>query len=465
MKIELAKNEIIHFIGIGGIGMSGLSLIMKGKKFKVQGSDITLNKNIERLKKEKIKIFIGHKKQHIKNATIVVVSSAIKKNNPELLEAKRKNLPIIKRGRMLAHIVSLTKNIVVAGSHGKTTTTSLVASIFQKTKLDPTIINGGVINSLKSSAKLGKSDWSILEADESDGSFVHIPPTYSIITNIDREHMDFYKTVDDLKKYFSEFLNKIPSFGKSFICIDDKINKELIKSIKSKNFYTYGKNIKSNFLIKNIIQKKEMTKFDLIVNLPNKKKQIIKNIKIPLIGIHNIRNSVAAAAVALTVGITINDIKNGLLRFNGVQRRFNKIFSLNGVDFYDDYAHHPTEIKMTLDGVKKVYKDYEKVCVFQPHRISRLRDLRKEFSFSFQNADIVILCPVYLAGEKIKLGFSYLKFAKEIIKNSKVRLFLIKDNFQLAKFIKKNIYGKKIVIGMGAGTISNWMRELPKLIK
>ena len=465
MKIELAKNEIIHFIGIGGIGMSGLSLIMKRKEFKVQGSDITLNKNIERLKKEKIKIFIGHKKQHIKNATIIVISSAIKKNNPELLEAKRKNLPIIKRGKMLAHIVSLTKNIVVAGSHGKTTTTSLVASIFQKTKLDPTIINGGVINSLKSSAKLGKSDWSILEADESDGSFVHIPPTYSIITNIDREHMDFYKTIDDLKKYFSEFINKIPSFGKSFICIDDKINKELIKDIKSKNFYTYGKNIKSNFLIKNIIQKKEMSQFDLIVNLPNKKKQIIKNIKIPLIGIHNIRNSVAAAAVALTVGITINDIKNGLLRFNGVQRRFNKIFSLNGVDFYDDYAHHPTEIKMTLDGVKKVYKDYEKVCVFQPHRISRLRDLRREFSFSFQNADIVILCPVYLAGEKIKLGFSYLKFAKEIIKNSKVRLFLIKDNLQLAKFIKKNIYGKKIVIGMGAGTISNWMRELPELMK
>ena len=465
MKIELAKNEIIHFIGIGGIGMSGLSLIMKGKEFKVQGSDITLNKNIERLKKEKIRIFIGHKKQHIKNATIVVVSSAIKKNNPELLEAKRKNLPIIKRGRMLAHIVSLTKNIVVAGSHGKTTTTSLVASIFQKTNLDPTIINGGVINSLKSSAKLGKSDWSILEADESDGSFVHIPPTYSIVTNIDREHMDFYKTIDDLKKNFSEFINKIPSFGKSFICIDDKINKELIKSIKSKNYYTYGKNIKSNFLIKNIIQKREMTQFDLIVNLPNKKKQIVKSIKIPLIGIHNIRNSVAAAAVALTVGITINDIKDGLLKFNGVQRRFNKIFSLNGVDFYDDYAHHPTEIKMTLDGVEKVYKDYEKVCVFQPHRISRLRDLRKEFSFSFQNADMVILCPVYLAGEKIKLGFSYLKFAKEIIKNSKVRLFLIKDNIQLAKFVKKNIYGKKIVIGMGAGTISNWMRELPKLMK
>ncbi len=465
MKIELAKNEVIHFIGIGGIGMSGLSLIMKGKEFKVQGSDIVLNKNIERLKKEKVKIFIGHKKQHIKNATIVVVSSAIKKNNPELLEAKRKNLPIIKRGKMLAHIVSLTKNIVVAGSHGKTTTTSLVASIFQKTTLDPTIINGGVINSLKSSAKLGKSDWSILEADESDGSFVHIPPTYSVITNIDREHMDFYKTIGDLKKSFNEFIKKVPSFGKSFICIDDQINRELIKNIKNKNFYTYGKNLKSNFLIKNIFQKKEMTKFDLVVNLPNKKKQIIKNIKIPLIGIHNIRNSVAAAAVALTVGITIKDIKDGLLRFKGVQRRFNKIFKFNDVNFYDDYAHHPTEIRMVLDGTKKVFKGYEKVCVFQPHRISRLRDLRREFSFSFYNADIVILCPIYAAGEKMKLGFSYLKFAEEIIKNSKVKLFLVKDNIQLAKFIKKNIYGKKIVIGMGAGTISNWMRELPELMK
>ena len=465
MKIELAKNEIIHFIGIGGIGMSGLSLIMKGKGFKVQGSDIASNKNIERLKKEKIKIFIGHKKQHIKNATIVVISSAIKKNNSELIEAKKKNLPIIKRGRMLAHIVSLMKNIVVAGSHGKTTTTSLIASIFQKTSLDPTIINGGVINSLNSSAKLGKSDWSILEADESDGSFVHIPPTYSIITNIDREHMDFYKTVNDLKKSFNEFIEKVPSFGKSFICIDDKINRELINNGKNKNFYTYGRNLKSNFLIRNINQKKEITAFDLVVNLPNKKKQIIKKIKIPLLGIHNIRNAVAAAAVALTVGITIKDIKNGLLRFKGVQRRFNKIFTFNDVNFYDDYAHHPTEIKMVLDGVNEVYKDYKKVCVFQPHRISRLRDLRKEFSFAFQKADIVILCPVYLAGEKIKLPFSYLKFAKEIIKNSKVKLFLIKDNIQLAKFIKRNIYGKKMVIGMGAGTISNWMRKLPELMK
>ena len=464
MKIELARNEIIHFVGIGGIGMSGLSLIMKGKGFKVQGSDILPNKNIERLKKEKIKIFIGHKKQNLRNATIVVVSSAIKKSNPELLEAKRKNLPIIKRGKMLAHIVTLMKNIVVVGSHGKTTTTSLITSIFQKTKIDPTIINGGVINSIKSSAKLGKSDWSILEADESDGSFVHIPPTYSIITNIDREHMDYYKTMDALKNYFIQFLDKVPSFGKSFICIDDKMNVELIKNLKTKNFYTYGNNLKSNFLIKNIRQNKRFTDFDLLINLPNKKKKNIKKIRIPLLGIHNVRNSVAAIAVALAVGISIPDIKRGLLNFEGVQRRFNKIFTYNGIDFYDDYAHHPTEIKEVLDGVKKVYDGYDKVCIFQPHRISRLKDLRKEFSFSFQNADIVVLCPIYTAGEKMKLGFDYTRFAKEIIKNSKVKLFMVNNNLQLAKFLKKNMYGKKIVIGMGAGTISNWMRSLPKLI-
>ena len=464
MKIELAKNEIIHFVGIGGIGMSGLSLIMKGKGFKVQGSDLYLNKNIERLKREKIKVFLGQKKQNLKKATILVISSAIKNNNPEIIEAKRKNLPIITRGEMLAHIVSLMKNIVVVGSHGKTTTTSLIASIFQKTKLDPTVINGGVINSIKSTAKLGKSDWSILEADESDGSFVHIPPTYSIITNIDREHMDFYKSIEELKSYFVQFIEKVPSFGKSFICLDDEINHDLVKKLKNKNFYTYGTNLKSNFLIKNIKQSKSLSEFDLQVKVPNKKKIVIKKIRIPLFGTHNIRNAVAAAAVAITIGISVYDIKRGLLNFKGVQRRFNKIFSYNNIDFYDDYAHHPTEIKVVLDGVKKVFVGYEKVCIFQPHRITRLKDLRKQFSFAFKDSDIVILCPIYTAGEKIKLGFDYLNFAKEIIKNSKVKLFVINNNNELARFLKKNMYGKKIVIGMGAGSISNWIRKLPELM-
>ena len=273
MKIELAKTEIIHFVGIGGIGMSGLANIMRGLGFKVQGSDINLSKNIERLKKNKIKVYVGHNKKNISNSTILVISSAIKNSNPEVIFAKKKQLPIYKRGDMLAHIVSLLKrNIVVAGSHGKTTTTSLISAIFSKTKFDPTIINGGVLNSFNNSAKLGKGDWCILESDESDGSFVKLSPTYSIITNVDQEHMDYYKNMYSLKELFIKFIEKTPSFGKSFICLDDKNNKEIIKKIKIKNFYTYGADKNSQFGIKNTLQSKKFSKFDIKINLPGKKK-------------------------------------------------------------------------------------------------------------------------------------------------------------------------------------------------
>jgi len=234
--------------------------------------------------------------------------------------------------------------------------------------------------------------------------------------------------------------------------------------IKIKNFYTYGINPKSQFHINNIKQVKEFSEYDLAIKLPGKKNININKIRIPLLGIHNIRNSTAATAVALTIGISKNVIKNGLKDFKGVQRRFNKIFSYRETNFYDDYAHHPTEIKEVLNGVRAAYKKEEVICVFQPHRISRLKDLKKEFSLSFKKADTVILCPVYAAGEKIKLGFNYNKFAKDIIKNSKVKLFMVNNQYELAKLIKNIVYGKKIVVGMGAGTISAWMRELQNLI-
>jgi UDP-N-acetylmuramate--alanine ligase len=465
MKIKLAKSELIHFVGIGGIGMSGLALIMKELGFKVQGSDISNNKNIERVKKGKIKVFIGHKKQNINKSTILVISSAIKKNNPELLFAKKRKIPIYKRGDMLANVVSLMKNVVVAGSHGKTTTTSLISNIFTHAKIDPTVINGGVLNSFSGSAKLGKSDWCILESDESDGSFTKIPPTYSIVTNIDKEHLDYYKSLEVLKKNFINFIEKTPSFGKAFICLDDKNNMDVIKKISNLNYNTYGINKLSNFKILNISQKESYSKFDIKINLPGTKKNFVINIKIPLIGLHNIRNSTAATAVAFSVGIPVKIIKKGLEKFSGVQRRFTKIFSFQNVTFFDDYAHHPTEITEVLDGVREVYRDKEIICVFQPHRISRLKNLHKEFSKSFKKANTVILCPIYSAGENIKLGFSYNGFAKKIIKNSKVKLIQINNNLDLIKYVKQNIYGDKIVIGMGAGSISNWIRDLPKHIK
>ena len=464
MKIKLAKSEVIHFVGIGGIGMSGLALVMRRMGFKVQGSDINSNKNIERLKKNGIKVFIGHKKKNIYSSTILVISSAVKKNNIEFISAQKKNLPIYKRGDMLGHITSLTKNIVVVGSHGKTTTTSLVASILSSTNLDPTIINGGVLKSFNNSARLGKSNWSIVELDESDGSFLKVQPTYSIITNIDREHMDYYKSMDKLLSLFGEYIDRVPSFGKSFICIDDKNNSKLIKSLKIKNYNSYGIHKSSNFRISRPIQTRKWSSFDLIIDLPGKKTFSINNIKVPLIGLHNIRNATASVAVAVSLGIPINKIKDGLKTFKGVQRRFNKIFDYKGVSFFDDYAHHPTEIREVLSGVKTAYSSEKIVCIFQPHRISRLNDLKSEFSKCFNQADEVILCPIFTAGENIKLKFDYESFAKEISHQSKVQIYLVQDKNNLAKFIKQNIYGNKIVIGMGAGSISNWLKELPEVI-
>ncbi len=462
MKIDLGKNELIHFVGIGGIGMSGLALIMNGLGYKVQGSDIADNKNIERLSEKKIRVFLKHKKENIKKTTILVISSAIRKNNPELLEATKKKLPIYTRGDMLGHIVSFMRNVVVTGSHGKTTTTSLVSNIFTSGNLDPTIINGGVLNSFGNSAKLGKSNWCVTESDESDGSFLKIPFIYSIVTNLDSEHLDFYKNIKNLKKSFLKFIGQIPSIGKGFICIDDKNLNSLCKKSKNKNFYTYGINKNSNFQIVNIKQKLGFSSFDIKINIPSKKK-LIKELKLPMIGIHNISNATAAVALAFTIGIPEKYIKLGLKNFKGVQRRFSHIIDYNNVSFYDDYAHHPTEISSVLSGVKSVYRNKEIICVFQPHRISRVKNLKNEFSRCFKMANTVLLCPIYKANEKLKLNFTYNSFAKSIIKNSKVRLIQIEDQFQLIRFIKQNSFGNKIYIGMGAGSISNWMRNLKNI--
>ena len=462
MKINLGKNELIHFVGIGGIGMSGLALIMNGLGYKVQGSDIAANRNIERLKEKKIRVFFNHKKENIKKTTVLVISSAIKKNNPELIEAVKKNLPVYTRGDMLGHIVSFMRNVVITGSHGKTTTTSLVSSIFTAANLDPTIINGGVLNSFGNSAKLGKSNWCVTESDESDGSFLKIPFTYSIVTNLDSEHLDFYKNINNLKKSFIKFIKKIPSVGKGFMCYDDENLKKVLKKSANKNFYTYGKNKKSNFQIINIKQKVNFSMFDIKINIPSKKK-IIKRIKLPMIGIHNIQNAAAAVSLAFTIGLSEKYIKLGLYNFKGVQRRFSHIFNHNNIGFYDDYAHHPTEIRSVLNGVRKVYKNKEIVCIFQPHRISRVINLKKEFSKCFKMADTVLLCPIYTANEKLRLNFTYDSFAKLIIKNSNVKLVQVDDELQLQRFIKQNAFGEKIYIGMGAGSISNWMKNLDNI--
>ena len=456
-KINLGQKDLIHLIGIGGIGMSGLAQIMKNMGFRIQGSDQHKNKNTNNCAKLGIKVFIGHAQSNVKKATILVKSTAIKNNNPEIKYAKKNKIPIYSRAEVLADAVSQKKNIIITGSHGKTTTTSLVAKILSDQKLDPTIINGGVINSLKSNAKLGKGDWAILEADESDGSFLKLPINYSIVTNVDYEHLDYYKKYKNLENSFVEFINKTPPTGKAIICLDNKNVRKILKKIKNKNILTYGENINANYVITKIKYNLDNTSFNLSFKDREKKRKLIKNINVKLLGKHNVLNATAAFIVCLNLGADQNIIKKSLKNFSGVQRRMTKVFSKNKNDFYDDYAHHPTEISSILEGVSNVYNKRKIISIFEPHRYSRVLSLKKEFSKCFLKSDMVIICPLYSAGEKKDSKFNLINFANSISKNSKTQIIIVKTELELIKYFRRNLTSNEIIIGMGAGSISKWM--------
>ena len=459
-KIQIGKKEIVHFIGIGGIGMSGLAQIMKTMGFNVQGSDISENKNTDNCKKLGIKILKGHSAKNISNATIVVKSSAIKKNNIELHHTRKKKIPSYDRVEMLANIIDLKKNIIITGSHGKTTTTSLVAKIISAARLDPTIINGGVINSLKNNAKLGKGDWAIVEADESDGSFLKVPINYSIVTNVDKEHLDFYKSFNNLISAFLTFIEKTPPIGKCFLCLDDIYIKKIIRKLKTKNYFTYGFDKKANYQICNTKYSIGRTKFDIKVKNNASKIFYIRNISLNLIGKYNVLNASAAVSLCLNLGLKTKIIKKALKNFSGVERRLTKVFKKNNVEFYDDYAHHPTEIKSVLEAVKKVTPKRKIITIFQPHRYSRLRTLKSEFTKCFKDTDQLILCPVYAAGEVIDKKFNPINFAKLISKFSKAQVIIVENELDITKYLRKNLINDEVVIGMGAGSISKWMYNL-----
>ena len=460
MQLNINKKDKIHLIGIGGIGMSGIAIILKKMGYDIQGSDISKkNKNLANLKKNKVKLFYRHKKENINHANIVVISSAINKSNAELKAALKKKILVIKRADMLAHIISLKKNIVISGSHGKTTITSLVSSILKDANFKPTIVNGGIINSLKTNATLGEGDWSVIEADESDGSFLKFNNTIAIASNIDREHMDYYKSFKNLQNQFDMFLDRTPLFGKNIICLDDLNLKSIKKKSLKNNFLTYGFDSKANFIPKNIVCKNMKIYFDLKVNL--KKKFIIKNITLNLIGKHNVLNATAALIAGITLGISIKKIKKTLESFLGVQRRLTCVFKDKNKLIFDDYAHHPTEIAAVLEACKSNFSKQKIISIFQPHRFSRVKSLYKEFTKCFLKSDLVILCPIYAAGEK-KEKFDLEKFAKKISYNSQNEVIIIRNEENLKTFLKNNICKKEVIIAMGAGSISQWIRNISK---
>ena len=451
---------IIHFIGIGGIGMSGIAEILCNLGYKISGSDINKSSNVNRLIEMGIKVHIGQRAENIKNVSIIVISSAIPEDNVELVAGALNKIPIVRRADMLAELMRFKKSISVGGSHGKTTTTSFISSLLEGAKLDPTVVNGGIIEAYGTNARLGKSDWMIVEADESDGTFIKLPSTYVVITNIDREHIDFYKTFDNLNRAFRNFVENIPFYGVAFVCIDSPDTENLCKDIKYRKLITYGFNRKSDLMISNVKVKNYLTYFDITINKSNlSKKKFIKNIAIPIPGDHNIRNACASIAVALELDIKEKTIKDVLLNFRGVERRFSFVGSVNNIKIIDDYAHHPTEIKNTLKAARLLCNG-KLIVVFEPHRYSRIIDLYDEFINSFFDADILFVTKIYSAGEKQITDINEKIIAKSINKMGHKNVKCFKDEKCMEVELSEVSSSNDFIIFLGAGSISKKARSM-----
>ena len=447
----------IFFIGIGGIGMSGIAEVLANQGFKVEGSDISENPNISRLRKLGIGVNIGHSIDNIKNVAIVVISSAIERNNIELIEARKKRIPIVKRAEMLAELMRFKKTIAVAGTHGKTTTTSLMATILEKANYDPTVINGGVINSYNSNAKLGRSDWMVVEADESDGSFLKLPATYVIVTNIDAEHLDFYLSFKELKNAFESFINNIPFYGAAIICIDNPTIQSIISETEDKKIITYGLSPQADFRATNIVFKESKTFFTLEIS-PKKDSSAkkIENMVSNIPGIHNVQNILAVCSMSVELGIDLEVIKLALSSFEGVNRRFSLIKNYRGVQIFDDYGHHPIEIKATLSASREITKN-KVVAIVQPHRYTRLKLLFEDFTSAFNDADIVFITEIYSAGELNNFNLTDDSLINALISagHKDVRTY---NDEELKTLIEQKLNIGDIVVFLGAGDISSKAR-------
>jgi len=392
------KYRVIHFVGIGGVGMSGIAEVLFNLGYEVKGSDLKGSETTKRLEKMGIRVYIGHREENIEHAHVVVISSAVSGDNPEVVAAKRLSVPVIPRAEMLAELARLKYSVLVAGSHGKTTTTSLVSTVLGKGGFDPTIIIGGKLKALGSNAKLGEGEFLVAEADESDGSFLKLSPTIAVVTNIDREHMDYFKDMQSLKDAFLSFINKIPFYGLAIVCWENALLRELIPSIH-RRFITYGLSDEADIYAANIEKDFMSTSFDVIY-----KKDLIGRFTLPVPGTHNVLNALACIGVAQELKMDVLSISEALKSFSGIQRRFEFKGEGRGIKVYDDYGHHPTEIRATLaagNENKKYLKEKGRLFViFQPHRYTRTADLMDEFARSFGNADVLLLLDIYPAGEK-----------------------------------------------------------------
>ncbi len=445
--------RVIHFVGIGGIGMSGIAEILKNLGYEVTGSDLRESDTTRRLESLGIKVYYGHSPENVDGAHVVVVSSAVSEDNPEVIEAKKRNIPVIPRAEMLAELGRLKYSVLIAGAHGKTTTTSLIGTILAYGGMDPTLVVGGKLRSLGTNAKLGQGDFLIAEADESDGSFLKLNPTIAVITNIDREHMDFFKDMDSLKKAFIDFSNKVPFYGITVLCIDNPQIRDILPFIK-RRFTTYGfsegADVRGEFINYEIKDSRPGLRFRIY-----NKDIDCGEYFLPLLGRHNILNALAGFAVATELRIPFDIIRGAYEEFGGIERRLQLKGVVNGIRIYDDYAHHPTEIRATLSALREIKgilpgKRGRIILIFQPHRYTRTRDLLEEFTGCFRDADMVFLMDIYPAGERpiegVDSGLIYRGLDKE-------RSFYIRDEDILIERVMEELKEGDILITMGAGNV------------
>ncbi|MDI9408158.1 MAG: UDP-N-acetylmuramate--L-alanine ligase [Candidatus Pacebacteria bacterium] len=465
MKISVPKVGTIHFVGIGGIGMSGIAEILNNLGYSISGSDLAENSNVLRLRGLGIRVAIGHRAENIVDAEFVVVTSAAKADNPEIREAKARHIPIVRRAEMLAELMRLKSSIAVAGTHGKTTTTSMVAALLAEARLDPTVINGGIINSLGTNAHLGSGDWIVVEADESDGSFIKLPATVGIITNIDPEHLDYYGSFDNIVAAFTSFVQNLPFYGFAVLCIDHPTVQEIIPRLSDRRIVTYGLSPLAEVRGVNLQLGSDGAQFDVSVrDRKTGERRLIPSVKLPMYGEHNICNALAAMAVAMGLGIDDATIVQGLANFTGVLRRFTRTGVANGIVIIDDYGHHPVEITAVLKAARTASKG-RVIAVVQPHRYTRLRDLFTDFCLAFNDADAVIVAPVYPAGESPIEGVSGMALAEGLRNHGHREVTYMDHPDQLAEMVHVCATTGDLVVCLGAGSITNWAYELPKSLE
>ena len=463
MQVPLSIGPL-HFVGIGGIRMSGIAEVMKNLGYTVGGSDIAETANVKRLRELGIPVTVGHAAENVKEAAVVVVSSAIRPDNPEMLAARERLIPVVRRAEMLAELMRLKWSVAVGGTHGKTTTTSLIASLLDGGRLDPTVINGGIINAYGTNARLGQGDWMVVEADESDGSFTKLPATIAVVTNIDPEHMEHYGSFEKLREAFRTFVQNIPFYGFAVMCIDHPEVQAMIGKIEDRRVITYGFNPQAEIRAANATASPDGYTFDVTVALRGEEPWTIEGLHLPMYGQHNVQNSLAAVAVALEMGIEVDDIRNALGRFSGVKRRFTKTGEAGGVTVIDDYGHHPVEISAVLKAARDATRR-NVIAVVQPHRYTRLRDLFEEFCACFNDADKVIIAPVYAAGEEPIEGVDRDALAQGLRTRGHRGVVVIDGQDDLADAVADVARDGDLVVCLGAGTITNWAQALPDELK